>query len=166
MPAIRRATVTSLDGIAFEAVAGSGHRLTMDAQPEHGGRGRGFSPMELLLVGLGGCTAMDVAAILRKMRQDVTAYRVEVEGTRRDEHPSTPATSTTTAPPRRPHPHPAIYESQRRPGSRTKGRARRSRASETSRSSAKSAGDAPGWPADVGRPGFSWNRPQLAHIDG
>ena len=43
--------------------------------------------MELLLVGLGGCTGMDVIALLRKMRQDVTDYRVEVEGERREEHP-------------------------------------------------------------------------------
>src|SRR5439155_205778 len=47
----------------------------------------GPSPTELLLVGLGGCTGMDVIALLRKMRQDVTAYRVEVHGARRDEHP-------------------------------------------------------------------------------
>lgn len=73
--------------MAFKATAGSGHTLMMDANPQHGGNNRGFSPMELLLVGLGGCTGMDVIAILRKMRQEVDDYQIEVEGTRRDEHP-------------------------------------------------------------------------------
>ena len=87
MPSIREATVTLREGMAFEGSAGSGHVLTMDAAPRHGGEGRGFSPMELLLVGLGGCTGMDVVSVLRKMRQDITAYRIEVRGTRRDEYP-------------------------------------------------------------------------------
>ena len=87
MAASRQATVTFQQGMAFEATAGSGHSVMLDAWPEHGGGGAGFSPMELLLVGLGGCTAMDVVALLRKMRQQVTAYRVEVRGDRRDEHP-------------------------------------------------------------------------------
>jgi putative redox protein len=73
--------------MAFEAVAGSGHSVMLDASKEHGGQGSGFGPMEMLLVGLGGCTGMDVVALLRKMRQEVTAYRVEVNGDRRDEHP-------------------------------------------------------------------------------
>jgi putative redox protein len=71
----------------FQGTAGSGHEVRLDANPAHGGQGGGFSPMELLLLGLGGCTAMDVIALLRKMRQEVTDYRVEVEGERRDEHP-------------------------------------------------------------------------------
>lgn len=61
--------------------------VTLDATPEHGGSGAGFTPMEQLLVALGGCTAMDVISILRKKRQDVTAYRVEVDGTRATAHP-------------------------------------------------------------------------------
>jgi putative redox protein len=87
VPAIRQATVTFKGGMAFEALAGSGQALTMDARLEEGGDNQGFSPMELLLIGLGGCTGMDVIAILRKMRQEIDDYRVEVEGTRRDEHP-------------------------------------------------------------------------------
>ena len=87
MPAIRTATVTWQDGLAFEAEVGSGHAVTMDAAALHGGQDRGPSPMELLLAALGGCTGIDVLSILRKMRQDVTGYRVEVRGTRRDEHP-------------------------------------------------------------------------------
>jgi len=87
MPATRHATVTLQDGLAFQAIVGSGHAVTMDASAAHGGQDRGASPMELLLASLGGCTAIDVASILSKMRQEVTAYRVEVVGTRRDEHP-------------------------------------------------------------------------------
>ena len=86
-PNVRRATVSLQSGMLFRAEAGSGHSLMLDANPAHGGQGGGFSPMELLLVGLGGCTGMDVIAILRKMRQDVRDYRVEIEGVRRDEHP-------------------------------------------------------------------------------
>jgi putative redox protein len=87
MASVRTATVQLQEGMAFEATAGSGHMLVMDANAQHGGTGKGFSPMELLLVGLGGCTAMDVISILRKMRQEVVDYRVEVSGTRREEHP-------------------------------------------------------------------------------
>jgi putative redox protein len=87
VPAVRQATLRLVDGMAFEAETGSGHRLRLDAAPDHGGHDTGPSPMELLLASLGGCTGMDVVSILRKMRQDVTDYRVEVQGTRRDEHP-------------------------------------------------------------------------------
>ena len=87
MPATRHATLTLESGMAFEATSGSGHVIRMDATPDHGGADSGASPMEVLLVSLGGCTGMDVISMLRKMRQEVTAYRVEVRGTRRDEHP-------------------------------------------------------------------------------
>ncbi len=52
-----------------------------------GGQDSGFSPMEMLLVGLAGCTGMDVLSILRKKRQDVTGYEVHVQGIRADNHP-------------------------------------------------------------------------------
>jgi putative redox protein len=87
VPAERQATLRFLGGRAFEAETGSGHTLRVDAAPDHGGQDSGPSPMELLLAGLGGCTGIDVASMLEKMRQDVTDYRVEVRGTRRDEHP-------------------------------------------------------------------------------
>jgi putative redox protein len=74
-------------GMQFTAVTGSGHSLTLDAAEHVGGQNKGFRPMEMLLVGLAGCTAMDVISILRKKRQDVTDYRVYVEGLRADEHP-------------------------------------------------------------------------------
>jgi putative redox protein len=76
-----------VEGSQFAAEAGSGHSVTMDASVEHGGADLGFRPMELLLVGLAGCTAMDVISILRKKRQDVRDYVVVVHGTRAETHP-------------------------------------------------------------------------------
>jgi len=81
------ATVRLETGMCFAASAGSGHHLTLDAAEHAGGHNAGFLPMELLLVGLAGCTGMDVLTILRKKRQDVTAYEVHVTGIRAEEHP-------------------------------------------------------------------------------
>lgn len=74
-------------GMEFRAESGSGHTVTMDSSKPDGGEDSGFRPMELLLVGLAGCTGMDVISILRKMRQDVTGYEVLVRGTRAETHP-------------------------------------------------------------------------------
>ena len=74
-------------GMRFEVEAGSGHHITLDAAEHDGGHNEGFRPMELLLVGLAGCTGMDVISILRKKRQDVTGYEVHVTGVRAEEHP-------------------------------------------------------------------------------
>jgi putative redox protein len=74
-------------GSHFLAMAGSGHSVMLDAAREHGGQNAGFRPMELLLVGLAGCTGMDVISILRKKRQDVTDYEVRVRGERAEDHP-------------------------------------------------------------------------------
>lgn len=71
----------------FEARTGTGHELIMDAAVEHGGTEAGARPMELLLVGIAGCTAMDVVSILSKMRQEVESYRVRIVGQRREEEP-------------------------------------------------------------------------------
>lgn len=76
-----------VEGMSFRAEAGSGHAVLMDAAEHGGGQNQGFRPMELLLVGLAGCTGMDVLSILRKMRQDVTDYEVRVRGERAPEHP-------------------------------------------------------------------------------
>lgn len=83
-------------GMRFDGQAGSGFSLTMDAESAHGGADGGFRPMELLLVGLAGCTAMDVISILRKKREDVTGYEVRVSGERADEHPRVYTTVTVT----------------------------------------------------------------------
>jgi putative redox protein len=71
----------------FEAEAGSGHHLTLDAAEHSGGRNAGFIPMEMLLIGLAGCTGMDVISILRKNHLEITGYEVHVEGVRAEEHP-------------------------------------------------------------------------------
>ncbi|HXD31848.1 MAG TPA: OsmC family protein [Pyrinomonadaceae bacterium] len=68
----------------FVAISPSGHRITLDTSSE---RASAPSPMELLLMALGSCTAVDVIGILQKKREQVTDYRVEVRGERRDEHP-------------------------------------------------------------------------------
>jgi putative redox protein len=68
----------------FVAVPPSGHALTLDKRGE---RSSAASPLELLLVALGGCTAADVIDILHKKRETVTEYRVEVRGERREEYP-------------------------------------------------------------------------------
>lgn len=80
-------TVTLLNGMAFRAATGSGHTVTLDAAAGAGGADRGPLPIELFLLGLGGCTGMDVISILRKMRQDVTGYEVRVRGERAEAHP-------------------------------------------------------------------------------
>jgi putative redox protein len=71
----------------FSATAESGHTVEMDAVKAGGGDEQGFSPKALLLIALGGCTAMDVLPILRKMRQEVTNYRLEIKGDVHDGHP-------------------------------------------------------------------------------
>ncbi len=81
------ATVELMDDMAFQADTGSGHSLALDAALEVGGANCGPRPMELLLVGLGGCTGMDVISILRKMRQDVTGYEIRLRGERATDHP-------------------------------------------------------------------------------
>ncbi len=80
-------TVDLLGNMAFRAITETGHEVVMDAAPEVGGTDTGPRPMELLLVGLGGCTGMDVISMLRKMRQDVTDYEIEISGQRAAEHP-------------------------------------------------------------------------------
>jgi putative redox protein len=74
-------------GMQFDAESGSGHHITLDAAEHGGGHDAGSRPMELLLMGLGGCTGMDVISILRKKRQQVTGYEVHVSGIRAEENP-------------------------------------------------------------------------------
>ena len=74
-------------GMAFRARAGTGYELVIDTSPDHGGTASGFEPLELLAVALGGCTALDVIAILRKKRQAVTGYRLRVATRQAVDHP-------------------------------------------------------------------------------
>jgi putative redox protein len=68
-------------GLRFTATSPRGAEITLDSD------GASFSPMQLVLAALGGCSGMDVISILKKMRQDVTAYRIEVDGVRAEDHP-------------------------------------------------------------------------------
>jgi putative redox protein len=83
--AIKTATISHDGaGLRLGAITGSGHRLVMDDAAGDAG----MRPAELLPTALAGCTAMDVISILRKKRQDVTAYAVEANGTQADGHPA------------------------------------------------------------------------------
>ena len=73
--------------VMFVAESGSGHGIVLDGAPESGGRNLGMRPMELMLLGVGSCSAMDVMLILRKSRQDVTDCSVEIQGTRAETVP-------------------------------------------------------------------------------
>ena len=77
-----KARVKLIEGVTFVAESGSGHAVVMDASPEVGGRNLGARPMEMVLMGAGGCSAIDVVSILQKQRQPVEGFRVTVEGER------------------------------------------------------------------------------------
>ena len=77
-----------LDHMTFVAESGSGHSVVMDGSPEHGGRNLGVRPMEMVLMGLGGCTAFDVMLMLQKSRQLVTDCEIELKAVRADEIPA------------------------------------------------------------------------------
>ena len=82
-----KARVKWLEGVAFVGESGSGHAVVMDGAPEAGGRDIGIRPMEMLLIGLGGCTAFDVMHILRRGRVAVDDCVVDVEAERAAEDP-------------------------------------------------------------------------------
>jgi len=82
-----RARVKWLDHMSFVGESASGHSVVMDGAPEHGGRDLGLRPMEMLLLGMGGCTAFDVVMMLQKARQNVTSVEVELDATRATEVP-------------------------------------------------------------------------------
>jgi putative redox protein len=71
----------------FEGTPGSGHRVTMDARPDAGGENLGPRPMEMLLMGLGGCTGIDVTMILERMRIPFERVDIALEGERAPEPP-------------------------------------------------------------------------------
>ena len=82
-----KARIKLSEGITFVAESGSGHGIVVDASPDVGGRNLGPRPMELVLMGTGACTAIDVMLILRKSRQQVTDCVVELDGDRATEDP-------------------------------------------------------------------------------
>ncbi|MEK7206793.1 MAG: OsmC family protein, partial [Pseudomonadota bacterium] len=67
-----KATIKWVGEVGFEGSADSGHTVMMDGPSDHGGKNRGSRPMELVLIGMGGCTAFDVVHILKKARQEIT----------------------------------------------------------------------------------------------
>lgn len=81
------ATVTLREAAAFDATADSGHSVILDSPEVSGGGNNGFRPLEMLLMGVGGCAGMVSTALLRRMGQDVTGYQVKVQGTRAESHP-------------------------------------------------------------------------------
>ena len=84
---VMKARIKWVENACLLGESESGHTVVMDGSPELGGRNLGIRPMELMLIGLGGCTALDVLNILKKSRQDVTDCVIEVDGDRNDEHP-------------------------------------------------------------------------------
>ena len=81
------ATVRWTDAMRFEGTPESGATITLDAKPEHGGTGRGPSPMETVLLALGGCTGMDVVSILRKMQAPFEGLEIRITADRAEAYP-------------------------------------------------------------------------------
>jgi putative redox protein len=76
-----------VDNVHFKAVADSGHTVLIDGPPDAGGKNRGSRPMELMLMGVGGCTSFDVVNILRKSRQDITDCVTRITAQRAEDVP-------------------------------------------------------------------------------
>ena len=82
-----QARIKWLDHMSFVGESGSGHSVVMDGAPEVGGRNLGIRPMEMLLLGLGGCSSFDVVLILQKSKQAVTDCEVLIEAERAEKDP-------------------------------------------------------------------------------
>ena len=80
-------SVNWVDGMLMVGKSHSGHSITMDGPPEIGGDNLGVRPMEMLLLGVAGCTMIDVVTTLKKMRQDLTKCETKLSAERADEHP-------------------------------------------------------------------------------
>jgi putative redox protein len=83
-----QATIKWVDGVMFVGETGSGHAVVMDGPPDHGGRNLGIRPMEMILLGVGGCSSFDVVQILQKGRNDIVSCVTEVCAERVDAIPS------------------------------------------------------------------------------
>ena len=82
-----KARVKLIEGVSFAGQSESGHSVVMDGPPDSGGKNLGVRPMEMLLLGLGGCSAFDVVHILRKARQQITDCVADIDATRADSDP-------------------------------------------------------------------------------
>lgn len=76
-----------LDNMSFVGESPSGHSVVMDGPPEAGGRNLGVRPMEMLLLGLGGCSSFDIVSMLKKGKQDLVDCEVEISAERADSEP-------------------------------------------------------------------------------
>ena len=83
-----RVSVKHHSNMSFDAITDSGHKIAIDASPDVGGENRGARPMELMLTGLGGCSAIDVLLILKKSRQDVSDCKIDIDAERADSIPA------------------------------------------------------------------------------
>ncbi len=83
-----QASVNWVDNVHFRATSGTGHDVDLDGPPESGGENLGCRPMEMLLMGLGGCASYDVVTILRKSRNEISACEVQVTAERVDAVPA------------------------------------------------------------------------------
>ena len=83
-----QATVKWIDGVMFVGETSSGHAVVMDGPVDHGGRNIGMRPMEMILLGLGGCSSFDVVQILQKGRNDIVKCVAEISAERVDAVPS------------------------------------------------------------------------------
>ncbi len=82
-----KSRITYTSGLQFVAEADSGHAVIMDGEEKYGGRNSGPRPMELLLMGIGGCSGMDVVSILKKKKERLTGLDINVSGTTAEEYP-------------------------------------------------------------------------------
>ena len=82
-----KAKITYVRGLQFVGEADSGHGIVMDGDPSSGGQDTGARPMELLLLGIGGCSGMDVVSVLKKKKQKVTGFEINVKAKRAEEYP-------------------------------------------------------------------------------
>jgi putative redox protein len=82
-----KARIKWIEDVAFMGESETGHAVVMDGAPENGGRNIGMRPMEMLLIGMGGCTSFDVVTILKKSRQAVVGCVAEISAERADEIP-------------------------------------------------------------------------------
>ena len=83
-----QAEVTWIDARSFRGVSGSGHTVVMDGPPESGGRNSGVRPMEMLLLGLGGCSSFDVVDILERGRTGLIRCKVDIDADRAEAIPA------------------------------------------------------------------------------
>ncbi|MBE0425517.1 MAG: OsmC family protein [Nitrospirae bacterium] len=82
-----RSIIIYVQGLQFVGETSSGHAIVMDGDPGVGGNNTGPAPMELLLLGIGGCSGMDVISILKKKKQDVRGLEINVKGEKANEYP-------------------------------------------------------------------------------